>query len=82
MNAISYTTAQQDLVATMERVCAEQEAIIITHDQQSVVMMSLEAYKSLEETIFLLKNPTNADRLLQSIAELEAGQGMERELLD
>jgi antitoxin YefM len=45
-------------------------------------MMSLEEYESLEETAYLLKSPKNARRLLESIAELESGQGVEQELVD
>jgi antitoxin YefM len=45
-------------------------------------MMSLEDYESLEETSYLLRSPKNARRLLESIAELEAGGGTERELIE
>ena len=83
MDAISYTTAAQNLAQTMDRVCNEHEAIIVTRDEQkSVVIISLDDYKSLEATAFLLRSPKNAERLLASITELEAGNGTERELLD
>jgi antitoxin YefM len=83
MDAIPYTTAAQNLAQTMDRVCDEHEAIIVTRDtQKSVVIISLDDYQSLEATAFLLRSPKNAERLLASIAELEAGNGTERELLD
>jgi antitoxin YefM len=83
MDAIPYTTAAQNLAQTMDRVCDEHEAIIVTRDtQKSVVIISLDDYQSLEATAFLLRNQKNAERLLASIAELEAGNGTERELLD
>jgi antitoxin YefM len=83
MDAIPYTTAAQNLAQTMDRVCDEHEAIIVTRDaQKSVVIISLDDYQSLEATAFLLRSPKNAARLLASIAELEAGNGTERELLD
>jgi antitoxin YefM len=83
MDAIPYTTAAQNLAQTMDRVCDEHEAIIVTRDtQKSVVIISLDDYQSLEATAFLLRSPKNAERLLTSIAELEAGNGTERELLD
>ncbi len=44
--------------------------------------MSLEDFKALEETAYLLRSPKNARRLLESIAQLEGNQGTERELLD
>ena len=48
----------------------------------SVVMMSLDDYKALEETAYLLRNPRNARRLLASIAQLEEGGGTERTLAE
>lgn len=83
MDAISYTSARQNLAKTMDRVCHDHEPIIITrNNEQSVVMMSLEDYKALEETAYLLRSPKNAKRLLESIAQLEGNQGKERELVE
>lgn len=83
MDAITYSTARAKLADTMDRVCEDHEAIIITRSgQQSVVMMSLDDYKALEETSYLLRSPKNARRLLESIASLEAGEGQERALAE
>ena len=83
MDAISYTAARANLAATMNRVCDDHEPLIITRNsEQAVVMMSLEDYKALEETAYLLRNPKNTQRLLASIAQLEAGQGQERSLVE
>jgi antitoxin YefM len=66
----------------MNRVCDAHEPIIITRNgEQAVVMMSLEDYKALEETAYLLRSPKNARRLLESIASLEAGKGKPRGLI-
>lgn len=83
MDAITYTAARQNLAKTMDRVCLDHEAIIITrNNDQSVVMMSLDDFNALEETAYLLRSPKNARRLLDSIAQLESGNGHERELQD
>lgn len=83
MDAITYTAARANLAATMNRVCDDHEPLIITRNsEQAVVMMSLEDYKALEETAYLLRSPQNAQRLLSSIAQLEAGKGRERSLLE
>jgi antitoxin YefM len=67
----------------MSRVCENHEPVIITHpSEQAVVMISLDDYNALEETAYLLRNPANARRLLESIAELESGGGKERELIE
>lgn len=83
MDAITYSTARAKLADTMNRVCDDHEPIIITRNsQQSVVMMSLDDFKALEETSYLLRSPRNARRLLESIAALEAGKGKARNLAE
>ena len=64
MDAISYTYARKNLAQTMSNV--------------AVVMMSMEDYESLNETAYLLRSPRNVRRLLESIEELESGEGKER----
>ena len=81
MDAITYTAARANLAGTMDRVCNDHEPIIITRNtQQAVVMISLDDFKALEETSYLLRSPKNARRLLESIATLDVGQGKERNL--
>ncbi|MFA6970235.1 MAG: type II toxin-antitoxin system prevent-host-death family antitoxin [Gallionella sp.] len=83
MDAITYTAVRANLASTMSRVCNDHEALIITRNkEQSVVMLSLEDYKALEETAYLLRTPANAHRLLTAIAQLNAGKGVERELVE
>jgi antitoxin YefM len=83
MDTISYTSARSNLAKTMEKVCDDHAPVVITRKTaQPVVMMSLEDYEALEETAYLLRSPKNARRLLESIAELAAGKGMEKELID
>jgi antitoxin YefM len=81
MDAITYSSARANLARTMDRVCEDHEALIITRNgEQSVVMLSLEDYQSLQETAYLLRNPANAKRLLSAAAQLAAGKGVERKL--
>jgi antitoxin YefM len=81
MDAITYTTARAHLAETMDRVCDDHEPIIITRSgQRAVVMISLDDFKAMEETAYLLRSPKNAQRLLESIAALETGKGKERKL--
>ena len=82
MDAITYSAARAKLADTMDRACDDHEAIIITRSgQQAVVMMSLDDFKAMEETSYLLRSPKNARRLLESIASLETGKGKERKLV-
>lgn len=82
MDAITYTAARANLASTMDRVCNDHEALIITRNgEQAVVMLSLEDYKALEETSYLLRTPANAKRLLAAAGQLNAGKGVARKLL-
>ena len=81
MNAITDTAARENLASTMDQVCRDRAPVIITRNRdQSVVMLSLEEFESLEETAHLLRSPVNAKRLLASIASLEGGKGKSRKI--
>jgi antitoxin YefM len=83
MKAMSYTAARANLAKTMEKVCNDHAPVIITRKSESpVVMMSLDDYESMQETTYLLRSPANARSLLESIAELESGNGIERDLIE
>jgi antitoxin YefM len=83
MEAITYTAARQNLAKTMEKVCKDRAPIIVTRkSSDSVVIMSLEDYEALEETAYLLRSPKNAQRLIESIVQLEKGEGSQRGLID
>ncbi len=83
MDAITYTSARQNLAKTMEKVCEDHSPVIITRKKHdSVVIMSLEDYAALEETAFLLRSPKNTRRLIESIVQLAEGNGTERELAE
>ena len=83
MEAITYTAARQNLAKTMEKVCKDRAPIIVTRkSSEAVVIMSLEDYEALEETAYLLRSPKNTRRLIESIAQLENGKGVEKELIE
>ena len=83
MKAITYTAARESLATTMDHVCADHDPVIITRNRdQSVVMISLDDYESLEETAYLLRSPANARRLIESIASLEKGRGIRKKFKD
>lgn len=83
MDAMTYTEARQNLAKTMEHVCNDHEPVIITSKRdKAVVMISLDDYKSMEETTYLLRSPKNAKRLVEAISELESGKGKVRKLAE
>ena len=84
MRTASYSDLRKNLAAMIERVNADHEPMVITRDKgkPSAVLMSLEDYAAFEETRYLLRSPANAERLLASVASLEAGEGRERDLAE
>lgn len=81
MDAISYTAARENLAATMDKVCNDRAPVVITRNRdQSVVMLSLEEYESLQETAYLLQSPANAKRLMKAKEALEKGRGKVRSI--
>ena len=84
MRTISYSEFRKNLAANLDRVNDDCEPVIITRDRgkPSAVLMSLEEFASWEETLHLMRSPANAARLLEAIAELEAGGGTERKLIE
>jgi antitoxin YefM len=79
MTVISYTAARENLASTMDKVCDDHSPIVITRNRdQAVVMMSLADFEALEETAYLLRSQKNAKRIMNAIAQLDAGKGVER----
>lgn len=83
MDAITYTQARQNFTSVMDRVCDDHAPIIITRQSENpVVMMSLEDYSAIEETMYLLRSPKNAQRLYKALEQLELGKYQQRELIE
>jgi antitoxin YefM len=82
MEILSSSEARATFKAVMDRVVADKAPIAIARQRgEGVVMISQSEWDSIEETLYLLSSPANAQRLLESIAELDAGKGVERELI-
>ncbi len=83
MESINYTNFRKELAKTLDRVNDDHCPILITRQTgRPAVLLSLEDYKSYEETAYLMKSPKNAERLNRAIAELEAGKGIQREPIE
>jgi antitoxin YefM len=79
MKVVSFTQARNGLKAVLDSVVNDANTTIITRrDSADAVVMSLDYYNSLMETVHLLKSTPNADHLSRSIAQYRAGQSMQR----
>jgi antitoxin YefM len=83
MDAVTYTHARQNLATLMDEVAANRAPVVISRQKKAAaVLMSLEDYNGLMETLHLLRSPRNAERLLRSIADLDRGEMLLREPYD
>jgi antitoxin YefM len=83
MQTATFTSARQNLASTMDYITSNHVPITITRqNKEPVVMISLEDFRSMEETAHLMQSINNASRLNTSIAELESGNGISRELIE
>jgi antitoxin YefM len=83
MPAISYSEARENLKSVIDRVVADHTPITITRQRgEGAVLVSESDWASIEETLYLLRSPANAERLLDAIRGLEAGEGEEHELIE
>lgn len=81
MDVMTYTDARASLKDVMDRVINDRVEVVVTRKKrEAVVVMSLDEYNAIQETLHLQKSPANARRLQVAIAQLDAGKGMERDV--
>ena len=83
MSVVTYSYARQNLAKLMDEVERDRAPIYISRQRKrgAAVLMALEDYEALETTLYLLSNPHNAEHLRRGIAELNAGRGVEHEII-
>jgi len=83
MRIISFTEARNRLKSVLDQVVNDADCTVITRrDSEDAVVMSLDYYNSLMETVYLLKSPANAEHLRQSIEQYYQGKVEEKGLLN
>ena len=83
METISFTEARNNLKSVLDRVAEDADYTVITRrDASDAVVMSIDSFNSLMETVHLLRSPANAAHLARSIAQLREGQVIEAAMVD
>lgn len=83
MKTVSYTHARNHLAAVSDAACHDRNPVLITRQNgPSVVLISWDDYRALEETAYLLRSPKNAARLIEAISEAESTGGQARDLIE
>lgn len=83
MKVTTYSKLRQNLATCMDEVNDDHAPMLVTRaNGKHAVLMSLEDFASYEETRYLMSSPANAKALRESIADAEAGRGIEVEFDD
>ena len=83
MQTVSFSDARNALKSVLDKTVEDADIAIITRpNAQDAVVMSLDYYNSLIETVYLLRSPANAAHLAESARQLRDGKVVERGLLE
>jgi antitoxin YefM len=83
MDVVTYSEARANLKDVMDRVIEDKTEVIVTRQKaEAVVMVSLSEWNSISETLHLLSSPKNAERLRKAIRDMDAGKGVEHDLIE
>jgi antitoxin YefM len=83
MRVVNYTEARNNFKFILDTVVNDADYTIINRrDAQDAVVMSLDYFNAMQETLHLLKSPANVAHLEKSIAQYRAGKTQTHELID
>jgi antitoxin YefM len=83
MQQLTFSDARAHFKDVCSRAVDDQDSLLITRrDAENVVLMPQSLFESWQETIYLLKSPANAKMLAKSIQQHQAGQTLQRGLVD
>ena len=83
MKIMTYTESRARYTEVLDQVVNDREEIVVTRQgHESVVIMALDEYESLMETVYLMQSPANARHLRESIARHRAGEGVVHDLIE
>ncbi|MCK9312394.1 MAG: type II toxin-antitoxin system Phd/YefM family antitoxin [Bacteroidales bacterium] len=83
MIAANYTEFRTGLKKFLDSVEENNETLIIKRGTgNGTVMISLDEYNSIMETVHLLSSKNNADRLYESIKQIKEGKKVRKNLIE
>jgi len=82
MKTSTFSQTRQHFADTIDAVVSDHNPVLITRqNKEAVVMISLEDYKSMEETAYLMQSLNNVERINNAIEQLEAGLGLNKKIV-
>ena len=83
MKVVNFSEARNNLKSVLDQVVNDANYTIISRrDSEDAVVMSLDQFNGLMETVHLLKSPANAVHLEKSIEQYRSGHTQINDLVD
>ena len=83
MTVVNYTEARNNFKFILDTVVNDADYTIINRrDADDAVIMSLDYFNAMKETLHLLKSPKNVEHLRKSIEQYRDGKVENHELID
>lgn len=83
MNVLNYTEFRRSLAKSLDKVNDDAEIVIVSRSKgKNVVVMALEEYNSMLETMRLNKSGPNRKRLQQAVDEMNKGDFQQHTLAE
>jgi antitoxin YefM len=83
MRVVNYSDFRNNLAENLNAVNDDREIVVVSRVKgKNVVVMDLEEYNSIQETLHLTSTEANRNRLTAALKEMEAGGGKKRKLIE
>jgi len=74
MEVLNYTEFRQNLAKNLDKVNDDAEIVIVSRSKgKNVVVMDLDEYNAMTETLHIIKSEANRKRLQDAIDEMNSG---------
>ena len=81
MKVVNFSDFRNHLAENLNAVNNDREIVVVSRSKgKNVVVMDLDEYNSIQETLHLTSTAANRSRLLSAIGEMNKGGGRKRKL--
>jgi antitoxin YefM len=82
MEVLNFTEFRKNLSRSLNKVNEDAEIVVVSRSKgKNVVVMDLDEYNAIQETLHIIKSSTNRKRLDEAISEMDKGNFKKKALL-
>ncbi len=75
MEVVNYTEFRKNLTKSLNKVNDDAEIVVVSRSKgKNVVVMALEEYNAIQETLHVIQSVSNRNRLDKAIEQMDKGQ--------